>query len=81
LDPLGITRQVAADKLKSYLKKEALSKLGVGASDFIEPEVVTASCPIQKNFTDCGVYCLHYILNFFQKTDIMIATVHVSVYV
>jgi Ulp1 family protease len=81
LDPLDITRQVAADKLKSYLKREALSKLGVGVSGFVEPEVVKASCPTQKNFTDCGVYCLHYILNFFQNTDTMIATVLVRFYI
>jgi hypothetical protein len=53
----------------------------VDASGFVEPKVVTASCPTQNNLTDYGVYCLHYVLNFYQDTDTMIATVLVSVYV
>jgi Ulp1 family protease len=78
LDPLNISRQVAANDIKSYLKQEAMTKLQIDEADFIEPEIVMSSCPTQNNYTDCGVYCLHYIHSFFKHTDAMMKTLHVS---
>jgi Ulp1 family protease len=36
------------------------------------------SCPGQDNFTDCGVFCLHYMKSLYQYTDEMMDTLYVS---
>lgn len=78
LDPLKLTRNDAANNLKLYLKKEAMKKLEFDEAKFVMPEVVKTPCPVQKNYTDCGVYCLHFVRSFLENPDTMLSTLHVS---
>ncbi|KAI8073465.1 uncharacterized protein B0P05DRAFT_548628 [Gilbertella persicaria] len=76
LDPLNLNKHSVAKVISQYLKKEALTKLNIDASDFLDPEIVMASCPGQKNFTDCGVFCLHYMKNLYQFPEAMMDTLY-----
>ncbi|KAK4509974.1 uncharacterized protein ATC70_008124 [Mucor velutinosus] len=71
LDPLGLNKQTTAKCVVQYLKKEAISKLNIEETDFLAPEIVMAPCPGQDNFTDCGVFCLHYMKSLYQYPDVM----------
>ncbi|KAI8342872.1 hypothetical protein EDC96DRAFT_522145 [Choanephora cucurbitarum] len=76
LDPLSLSKGLVARTILQYLKKEALTKLKVESTDFVEPEIVMAPCPGQKNFTDCGVFCLHYMKSLYQFPDSMMETLY-----
>jgi hypothetical protein len=78
LDPLNLNKTAISQDILAYLKKEAIEKLNISESDFQEPELITSDCPRQKNFTDCGVYCLHYIKNLYKYPNYMMDILHVS---
>jgi Ulp1 family protease len=78
LDPLGLNKQTTAKCVLQYLKKEAITKLNIEESDFLAPEIVMTPCPGQDNFTDCGVFCLHYMKSLYQYPDIMMDVLYVS---
>ncbi|CAO0793032.1 unnamed protein product [Mucor circinelloides] len=71
LDPLGLNKQTTAKCVVQYLKKEAITKLNIEETDFRAPEIVMTPCPGQDNFTDCGVFCLHYMKSLYQYPDVM----------
>ncbi|KAI8336465.1 hypothetical protein BD560DRAFT_413564 [Blakeslea trispora] len=80
LDPLNLTKGSVARMISQYLKKEAWTKRQVEPTDFIDPEIVMTPCPGQKNFTDCGVFCLHYMKSLYQFPDSMMKTLYVSLF-
>lgn len=80
LDPLHLNKPGAAKMIIRYLKEEANQKLNVDTStEFVTPDIVMPACPGQDNFTDCGVFCLHYMKSLYQYTDEMMAAIYVSV--
>lgn len=66
LDSLGGMKKETCTNITEYLKQEAMVKLNIQEDEFIEPEFVSAHCPTQKNFVDCGVFCLHYMRSLYQ---------------
>lgn len=78
LDPLGLNKQTTAKCVVQYLKKEAITKLHIDEADFLAPEIVMTPCPGQDNFTDCGVFCLHYMKSLYQYPDVMMDVLYVS---
>lgn len=80
LDPLNLNKNSVAKDIVSYLKKEAINKLSIKESDFLEPEIIMSECPKQKNFTDCGVFCLHYMRSLYKYPDLMMTILYVSPY-
>lgn len=78
MDPLHINKAGAPRMVARYLKEEAANKLNVHQNDFIAPVVVEPDCPGQDNFTDCGVFCLHYMKSLYQYPDEMMTTLYVK---
>ncbi|KAG2229619.1 hypothetical protein INT48_004080 [Thamnidium elegans] len=68
---LGGSKFETCRNTSEYLKKEAMQKLNIKEEDFVEPEFVYTDCPNQKNFVDCGVFCLHYMKSLYQYTERM----------
>lgn len=79
LDPLHLNKPGAAKLIMRYLKEEAIQKLNIDSTEFMIPEVVKPACPGQDNFTDCGVFCLHYMKSLYQYTDDMMTTLYASI--
>ncbi|KAI9272150.1 hypothetical protein EDC94DRAFT_595601 [Helicostylum pulchrum] len=71
LDALGGSKFETCKNTSEYLKKEAMHKLNIKEEDFVEPEFVYTDCPNQKNFVDCGVFCLHYMNSLYQDSERM----------
>ncbi|CAO3606592.1 unnamed protein product [Mucor fragilis] len=78
LDPLGLNKQTTAKCVVQYLKKEAITKLHIDEADFLAPEIVMTPCPGQDNFTDCGVFCLHYMKSLYQYPDVMMDVLYTN---
>ncbi|GAN07248.1 cysteine proteinase [Mucor ambiguus] len=78
LDPLGLNKQTTAKCVVQYLKKEAITKLSIEETDFLAPEIVMTPCPGQDNFTDCGVFCLHYMKSLYQYPDVMMNVLYTN---
>ncbi|CEP19993.1 hypothetical protein [Parasitella parasitica] len=76
LDPLGLNKQTTAKCILQYLKKEAITKLNIEESEFLAPEIVMSPCPGQDNFTDCGVFCLHYMKSLYQYPNTMMKVLY-----
>ncbi|KAI8641371.1 hypothetical protein BD408DRAFT_418154 [Parasitella parasitica] len=76
LDPLGLNKQSTAKCILQYLKKEAVTKLNIEESEFLAPEIVMSPCPGQDNFTDCGVFCLHYMKSLYQYPNTMMKVLY-----
>ncbi|CAO3644841.1 unnamed protein product [Mucor hiemalis] len=77
LDSLGGMKKETCTNISEYLKQEAMVKLNIQEDDFIEPEFVSAHCPTQKNFVDCGVFCLHYMRSLYQDPRRMMTVLYV----
>ncbi|KAJ8604383.1 hypothetical protein MRB53_041827 [Persea americana] len=70
LDSFGEKRSLLIRNLKDYLKEEALAKRNIS---IVEPKGLNATgLPQQLNFSDCGLYMLGYLLNFFHNPDVFV---------
>jgi Ulp1 family protease len=78
LDSLGGFKLETSKNISDYLLNEAMHKLNIKQDEFLEPEFVSTFCPTQKNFVDCGVFCLHYINSLYQDPDFMMDILYVS---
>lgn len=82
LDSLGITHGPVKTALRDYLRLEARDKghvrPDVDLKRLGDPLHVDVRVPDQPNFSDCGVYLLHYFDRFFSDpvrfTEISLAT-------
>ncbi|KAK4046514.1 hypothetical protein OIO90_006543 [Microbotryomycetes sp. JL221] len=67
-DSLGNTHPAVSRRLRDYLLREAEDKRGV----LVDPkwaegggiQGITVNVPLQTNFSDCGLYILHYVEKF-----------------
>lgn len=80
LDSLAGNKKETCVNTSEYLKKEAMHKLNIQEDEFIEPEFVQAHCPNQKNFVDCGVFCLHFINSLYRDSGRMMKVLYVSIF-
>lgn len=65
-DSLGGSHGAVHKKLKAYLVSEAVDKLHLAVEQVsIENAVAIAvDVPTQDNFSDCGLYLLHFVETF-----------------
>ncbi|RCH81954.1 hypothetical protein CU098_003854, partial [Rhizopus stolonifer] len=76
VDSLGGKQRHTRKSLTNYLCKEAQEKLGVNEDDFIRPEFIQISSPIQDNYYDCGIYSLHTIHSLYKKKSEMLNSIY-----
>lgn len=60
-DSLGGTHKAVGKKLAQYLVREAGDKKGKDDATADCVKVVKAAVPLQGNYSDCGLYLLHYV--------------------
>ncbi|KAI8890788.1 cysteine proteinase, partial [Backusella circina FSU 941] len=68
LDPLGKKHAATYRSICEYLKEEAIEKLQITDDRFIVPDLILSDCPHQTNFSDCGIFCLHFIKQFYENS-------------
>merc|ERR1719318_1751965 len=62
MDSLGGDNMEAVNMIKEYLVIELSKEVGVHSIEAVQRmEVVHPCLPQQENYTDCGVYLLHYV--------------------
>ncbi|KAK8100908.1 hypothetical protein PG999_011282 [Apiospora kogelbergensis] len=74
LDSLGSGHSPACRNLKDYLIKELRDKKGVDMPDPGSLTMTAKGIPTQKNYCDCGVYLLGYVVRFLHDPDAFIRT-------
>ena len=68
MDSLGGDNMEAVNMIKEYLIIELSKDVGVGAVKKVE--VVHPCLPQQDNYTDCGLYLLHYVEKIMERYKI-----------
>lgn len=73
LDSLGGTHRPVKDTLKKYLVQEAVDKLKVPSTEQVYVGKENCECldtpvPTQHNYSDCGLYVMHFAETFLTKT-------------
>ncbi|KAL0575293.1 hypothetical protein V5O48_006670 [Marasmius crinis-equi] len=69
MDSLGQRHTKAVGTLASYLKFEAVDKQKKEPTNITKAVGKHAQVPLQPNFSDCGVYLLHFARTFIEKTE------------
>ena len=70
LDSLGGGKSSAVENIRQYLEQEWLAKNpGLAEVSFSKKEMKTVrpKKPEQENFSDCGIFLLHYVEKIFRK--------------
>ena len=70
LDSLGGEKQSAVTNIRQYLTQEWIAKLGTeDQPDFSARSMKTMrpSPSLQDNFSDCGIFLLHYVEKILQR--------------
>jgi len=69
LDSLGESKTTAVNNVRSYLELEWQAKKMVGEVDFSKRSMRTLwpVKPEQPNYSDCGIYLLHYVEKIFNS--------------
>ncbi|KAI9021598.1 hypothetical protein CLU79DRAFT_752320 [Phycomyces nitens] len=63
LDSIGVERKSSLMNLVKFLHHQTVSRHGPGTA-FVEPDLVHARVPLQKNGSDCGIYLIHFVGEF-----------------
>jgi Ulp1 family protease len=71
LDPLGKKHAATYRSICEYLKEEAMDKLNITEERFVLPKLLQGDCPHQTNFSDCGVFCLHFVKQIYENPELM----------
>ncbi|KAK8002801.1 hypothetical protein PG989_002520 [Apiospora arundinis] len=74
LDSLGSGHSPACRNLKDYLVRELKDKKGADMPDPGSLTMTAKGIPTQKNYCDCGVYLLGYVVRFLDDPDAFIRT-------
>ncbi|ORX62171.1 hypothetical protein DM01DRAFT_1073873 [Hesseltinella vesiculosa] len=53
----------------AYLAMEAEQRLHIDIDDFEKPSIVSTDVPQQPNYSDCGLFVLHFVEVFFKAAD------------
>ena len=74
LDSLGGTHKPVKDTLKKYLQQEAVDKLKAPSAEQVylgkgNCEGLDTPVPTQHNYSDCGLYVMHFAETFLTKTS------------
>lgn len=67
----GASRARVVATLRDYLSCEHVAKLGIEKT--FSKDTIKGACPKvpqQSNFTDCGLYVLQYVENFFKASTL-----------
>ena len=64
LNSFGGSREKALENISDYLKSEWKAKGVLG--NFVAMKVVFPAPPQQKNFSDCGIFLIHYVHTLFR---------------
>lgn len=75
-DSLGGSHKAVGDNLKRWLEFEARDKLQKEVTS--EPTYVEARVPQQNNFSDCGVFVIHFLWCILNDTDKVLQFIGVS---
>lgn len=68
-DSLDLGRSPTISTLREYLYEEAMSKKGVEIETKRIKGMTARQIPLQRNFSDCGLYLLAYLEKFIQNPD------------
>lgn len=68
-DSLDMGRSPTISTLREYLYEEAMSKKGVEIDTKRIKGMTARQIPLQRNFSDCGLYLLAYLEKFIQNPD------------
>ena len=71
-DSLDLSRQPTIKTLKQYLYEEAKSKRDIEIDTSLIRGIKARGIPLQRNYTDCGLYLLAYVEKFVQNPDCLI---------
>ena len=71
-DSLDLARSPTISTLREYLCREAQSKKGIEIDIKNIKGMRARQIPLQKNFSDCGLYLLAYLEKFVQDPDLFI---------
>ena len=76
LDSMGGNKTEAVSNIRHYLAAEWKAKMCADEEEFEfsskEMRTVRPSKPEQENYTDCGIYLLHYIEKMFSRYVILL---------
>ncbi|RJE17611.1 Ulp1 protease family protein [Aspergillus sclerotialis] len=71
-DSLDLARSPTISTLREYLSHEAKSKKGIEIDTKNIRGMRARQIPLQKNFSDCGLYLLAYLEKFIQDPDLFV---------
>lgn len=71
-DSLDLGRSPTVSTLREYLSHEAKSKKGIEIDTKNIKGMRARQIPLQKNFSDCGLYLLAYLEKFIQDPDLFV---------
>lgn len=77
-DSLGHPHKAVANNLKRWLVFEAQDKLGKKVDLKENVQVIDAKVPLQPNFSDCGVFLVHYVKTMLENPGKVLTFVGVS---
>ena len=72
-DSLDLSRQPTIRTLKEYLYEEAKSKRDTEIDTSLMRGIKARAIPLQRNYSDCGLYLLAYIEKFVRNPDYLIS--------
>ncbi|KAE8355756.1 hypothetical protein BDV28DRAFT_24081 [Aspergillus coremiiformis] len=71
-DSLDLARSPTISNLRDYLYEEAKSKRGIKIDIPLIKGMRARAIPLQRNFSDCGLYLLAYVEKFVQDPDLFV---------
>ncbi|WVQ97960.1 hypothetical protein IAU59_005080 [Kwoniella sp. CBS 9459] len=78
-DSLGGPHKAVANTLNAWLKNEAKDKLQIDY-ELEEASYWEGRVPIQNNFSDCGLYLVHYAKQLLERPEVVLSFVQIRPY-